>query len=467
MEKKTMSEVQQSNTEYQWTDDGLPDSTHSKELMQRYAVSSVEYYQDAKDRIPAGLIAGVTFNLSCAVWGPLWAASRRLWLLCWCIAGLEVLALIKIGRAIWESPLGIEPEALAIGAALFCAERIAFGFYANHFFFQRFAKWRAHQYMQSGLSVGLAIWTFVLLGFMYGVMVYRFSFPDVAPIITKFPTDRRIALETARAIDALVDDMTVRFSVFFDGVTAVIRTILNSMKTLFIKMPWPVTGLLMLLAAWRAGGMKVALFTLGAILYLGIFGFWDKAMDTLSLVTGSVVICVVVGSPVGVWAAKNARVNAIVTPILDLMQTMPSFVYLIPAIAFFSVGRTPAVLATVVFAMPPMIRLTTLGIKQVPKNVRESALAFGATPAQLLFKVELPLALPSLMAGINQTVMMSLSMVVIAALIGAGGLGFEVYFALQQVEAGKGLLAGLAIVVCAMVIDRIIQSSRIQRKATG
>jgi glycine betaine/proline transport system permease protein len=139
------------------------------------------------------------------------------------------------------------------------------------------------------------------------------------------------------------------------------------------------------------------------------------------------------------------------------MQTMPSFVYLIPAIAFFSVGKPPAVLATVVFAMPPMIRLTTLGIQQVSPSVIEAMLAFGASPRQILFKAELPLATPSIMAGINQSIMMSLSMVVVAALIGAGGLGYDVLFSLQHLEAGKGLLSGLAIVLCAMILDRIIQ----------
>ena len=163
--------------------------------------------------------------------------------------------------------------------------------------------------------------------------------------------------------------------------------------------------------------------------------------------------------------AREATVAAqqaysIVKPILDFMQTMPSFVYLIPAIAFFSIGKPPGVLATVIFAMPPMIRLAALGIQGVPGHVTEAAIAFGASPRQLLFKVELPLAVPSIMTGINQTIMMSLSMVVVAALIGAGGLGYDVLFALQHVEAGKGILAGIAIVFCAMILDRIIQGSR-------
>jgi glycine betaine/proline transport system permease protein len=420
-----MSDSQSTYSDYRWEESTSSDLAFSKEALQRYAVSSVDYYERAKERLSNGLLAGITFNWSCALFGPYWAASRRLWALCWAIALFDALVLILFGRAAWHAPTA-DQGSMWIAVTLLIVERTAWGCVANLVFFHRFSKWRSNQRLGAGVSLSLAGAAFVLIGFMSAMLVYRFSATDVAPFIEKFPTDRNIALQSARAIDDFV-----------------------------------------LLAAWRAGGVKVALFTAAAILYLGLFGFWTDAMDTLSLVAGSVVICIVIGTPIGIWSAKSDRVNAIVTPILDLMQTMPSFVYLIPAIAFFSVGRTPAVIATVVFAMPPMIRLTTLGISQVPANVKESALAFGATPAQLLFKVELPLSLPSLMAGVNQTVMMSLSMVVIAALIGAGGLGFEVLFALQQVDAGKGLLSGLAIVVCAMVVDRIIQGSRIRQRTAG
>jgi glycine betaine/proline transport system permease protein len=461
-----MSDSQSTYSDYRWEESTSSDLAFSKEALQRYAVSSVDYYERAKERLSNGLLAGITFNWSCALFGPYWAASRRLWALCWAIALFDALVLILFGRAAWHAPTA-DQGSMWIAVTLLIVERTAWGCVANLVFFHRFSKWRSNQRLGAGVSLSLAGAAFVLIGFMSAMLVYRFSATDVAPFIEKFPTDRNIALQSARAIDDFVLALTVEFGVFFDAVTAVMRTILKALKTLFIGIPWPVMAIFMLLAAWRAGGVKVALFTAAAILYLGLFGFWTDAMDTLSLVAGSVVICIVIGTPIGIWSAKSDRVNAIVTPILDLMQTMPSFVYLIPAIAFFSVGRTPAVIATVVFAMPPMIRLTTLGISQVPANVKESALAFGATPAQLLFKVELPLSLPSLMAGVNQTVMMSLSMVVIAALIGAGGLGFEVLFALQQVDAGKGLLSGLAIVVCAMVVDRIIQGSRIRQRTAG
>jgi len=177
-------------------------------------------------------------------------------------------------------------------------------------------------------------------------------------------------------------------------------------------------------------------------------------------VGAATVICILLGVPLGIWCAKRARAYAALRPVLDVMQTLPSFVYLIPAIAFFGVGKPPGIIATVIFALPPMVRLTVLGVTQVPQSVKEAALAFGATPRQLLWKVELPLAVPSIMTGINQTIMMSLSMVVVAALIAAKGLGEDVLLALNHVEHGKGLLAGAAIALCAMMMDRVVQGMR-------
>ena len=188
-------------------------------------------------------------------------------------------------------------------------------------------------------------------------------------------------------------------------------------------------------------------------------GFWQTAMDTMSLVVAASIICILFGLPLGIWIGKSARAQAVVTPILDIMQTIPSFVYLLPAVAFFSIGKPPGILATVIFAMPPMVRLTALGIKHVPENTKEAALAFGANPRQLLTKVELPLALPSIMAGVNQVVMMSLSMVVVAALIGAGGMGFIVTEALANTRTGAGILAGIGIALLAMMIDRVVQKA--------
>jgi glycine betaine/proline transport system permease protein len=266
-------------------------------------------------------------------------------------------------------------------------------------------------------------------------------------------------VRAARAIDDALEATALGLAPLFDAITAVVRTVLGLLENVFVGLPWPVIAIVVVAAGWRAGGWRLGLFVCGSLAYLGLFGFWEAAMSTLSLVAAAVAVCFVLGLPIGVLCAKSERLWRVVRPLLDVMQTMPSFVYLVPAIALFSIGKPPAVLATVVFALPPMIRLTQFGVATVAEDVKEAALAFGATPRQLLLKVELPLAARSIRNGLNQSVMMSLSMVVIAALIGAGGLGYDVLYSLQRVEAGKGILAGIAIVLCAMMLDRIIEGA--------
>ena len=345
--------------------------------------------------------------------------------------------------------------ALGVGILAFC--RGIGGIIANRLYHDYFNKWRINQGQPCGISSKRTLIGVLLVLATYPLTIYRFSAASVVDYLETFPTSRKIAAKTAHAIDAAVDWLTISFEDLFDSITWAIRGMLDFLELLFIGTPWPVMALLLILLAWKAAGWRVVVFTASALAYLGFFGFWDKAMSTMALVGASVFICLIIGAPLGIVAAKSPKFSAVLNPMLDLMQTMPSFVYLIPAIAFFSVGKPPAVLATVVFAMPPMIRLTALGIQQVSPSVIEAMLAFGASPRQILFKAELPLAVPSIMAGINQSIMMSLSMVVVAALIGAGGLGYDVLFSLQHLEAGKGLLAGLAIVLCAMILDRIIQ----------
>ncbi len=279
-------------------------------------------------------------------------------------------------------------------------------------------------------------------------------------IVVKESTSKRpvnLNVWLSEVIDQKIDYAKAFYGYVFDEITRWLRTLLNAIEAVFVGTPWPVVAGLFLLIAYHFAGTRIALFTATTLVYLGMFGFWQTAMSTVSIVIASTIICVLIGLPLGVWVGKSRLGSAIVTPILDVMQTIPSFVYLLPAVAFFSIGKPPGILATVIFSMPPMVRLTALGIKQVPESTKEAALAFGASPRQLLRKVELPLATPSIMAGVNQVVMMSLSMAVIAALIGAGGLGFVVVDALGQSEVGRGMLAGIAIALIAMVIDRIVQ----------
>ncbi len=292
----------------------------------------------------------------------------------------------------------------------------------------------------------------------------QYSYPrnddGTRSIVVKESTSKRqvnLNVWLSEIIDQRIDYAKAFYGYIFDSITAVLRSLLNAIESVFVATPWPVTAGVFLLIAYHFAGPKVAVFTLSSMVYLGLFGFWQTAMSTVSIVIASTIICVVVGMPLGVWVGKSRLGSAIVTPILDVMQTIPSFVYLLPAVAFFSIGKPPGILATVIFAMPPMVRLTALGIKHVPESTKEAALAFGASPRQLLMRVELPLATPSIMAGVNQVVMMSLSMAVVAALIGAGGLGFVVVDALGQSEIGRGLIAGIAIALIAMAIDRIVQ----------
>ena len=261
--------------------------------------------------------------------------------------------------------------------------------------------------------------------------------------------------------------MTLTFEALFDAITLTVREMLEVLEAIFLGLPWPVVCGVTVLAAWRLGGWKVSLFAAVSLLYLGLFGYWEKSMSTLSLVGASAFFCFAIGMPLGVLCGKRPRLYDACKPALDFMQVMPTFVYLIPAVAFFSIGKPPGVLATVIFAMPPMIRLTALGIQQVPESVREAGTAFGASSWQLLAKVELPLAVPSIMTGINQTIMMCLSMVIVASMIGAGGLGYDVLVALRHLKTGEGFLAGMAIVVCAMLLDRIIQGGGRGRRAGG
>ena len=263
----------------------------------------------------------------------------------------------------------------------------------------------------------------------------------------------------SQKIEENVGYLTAFHGYIFDAATDGIRSLLKGISALFVGTPWIISGGIFLLVAHKIAGFRVTAFVAFALLYLALFGFWNTAMDTMALVLTATLICCLIGLPLGILVGKSNRAESITRPILDVMQTIPSFVYLIPAVAFFSVGKPPGIIATVIFAMPPIVRLTALGIRQVPGEIKEAALAFGSTDRQLLYTVELPLALPSIMAGINQVVMMCLSMVVIAALIGAGGMGLIVVEALANTKIGRGILAGLAIAFIAMIIDRVVQKA--------
>lgn len=258
-------------------------------------------------------------------------------------------------------------------------------------------------------------------------------------------------------IDLFVEWLMNNFKAVFDIIKVSIALVLNNFEKFLLWLPWwSVIFLVLLFSLWLAG-RRIAIFSVAGMYLILLLGLWDLSMITLSLMAVSVVISNVVGIPLGILAAKSDRFEKSIRPLLDAMQVMPSFVYLIPALMFFGIGRVPAVMACVIYALPPAVRLTNLGIRQVPAELVEAAHAFGSTQLQLLLKVELPVALPSIMAGVNQTIMMNLGMAVLAAMIAAGGLGREVLLALGQIDIGRGFVAGFCIVILAMVLDRITQ----------
>jgi len=405
------------------------------------------------------------FDIAAAAIGPLAAAARGLWVLFAVTAFLELVGLVLLGRAFWPVAADAPPRgSLWGGLTLILLARLAIGS-AIRPLSDIAARQRslavAHQVSSSTTYLGIAI---PFLIFVYGLTLYRFVVPDPVAWLAGFPAPKALAPTIASVIDDGVKWVTTNWSPFFDAITLGLRNTLNFVEIVFVRTPWPVTILVVLTLAFRLAGPRTTIFTAASLAYIGLLGLWDASMTTLALVAVAVIICVVIGIPVGVLCAKSPRLHALVEPVLDVMQTLPTFVYLIPAVALFSIGKPPGVIATVIFALPSMIRLTELGIRQVPGNVREAANAFGASPLQLLFKVELPLAVPSIRLGVNQTIMMSLSMVVVAALIGAGGLGDGVMKALQHLRTGQGFLVGFAIVLCAMVLDRMVRGAETERR---
>lgn len=278
-------------------------------------------------------------------------------------------------------------------------------------------------------------------------------------------------IDVGKYIEIGINSLEENFSGLWSAIDNIISWTVDSINDVFLVIPFYVIIILVTIGAYytKAGkksfkkeGMRDAAsltaFVILGLLLVWAMGYWEEAIQTTTLVIVSTVISLIFGIPLGIWAARSNTANAIIRPILDFMQTMPAFVYLIPAIFFFSVGNTPGVIATVIFSLPPAVRLTNLGIRNVPSDVIEAGYAFGATEKQILFKIQLPLAKTTILAGINQVILLALSMVVIASMVGAKGLGSIVYQGIQQNNIAKGFEAGLGIVVLAIILDRITQS---------
>lgn len=264
-----------------------------------------------------------------------------------------------------------------------------------------------------------------------------------------------ITTELGIYVENFVNYVATTFEKFFNLIFFIASKTINAIDDFLVWLPWWVFILIIVLLGWYFRSLLAGL-TFGFFIFLiGTFGLWEDMMTTIAIIVTSVAISLIIGIPIGIWMAFNKAVSSIVRPILDAMQTMPSFVYLIPAIFFFGLGNVSAIFATLIYAVPPVIRLTELAIRGVPKEVIESAESFGSSKGQMLRKVQLPQALPTIMAGVNQTTMMALAMVVIASMVGASGLGEQVLISINRIDIALGFEAGISIVFLAIIIDRI------------
>jgi len=272
----------------------------------------------------------------------------------------------------------------------------------------------------------------------------------------EFPEFFELPLE--KWIDGGVEWLTIEGDAFFDAIGGGLLQLLLWLEGALLWIPWYVLIAVVALVAWRVKDWRLAAGSAVGMVFIGLLGLWEASMQTLAIVLAATLLAIVVGVPIGIAMTRKDWIESLIRPILDMMQTLPSFVYLIPALMLFGLGKVPALIATFIYAVPLSIRFTNLGIRQVPADVIEAAEAFGATQQQQLFKVQLPLALPTIMAGINQTIMMALAMVVVASMIGAGGLGSEVLNGISRLEVGRGFVAGISIVILAIIMDRITQN---------
>ena len=254
---------------------------------------------------------------------------------------------------------------------------------------------------------------------------------------------------------------------FFQAIKYPVDKLLQWFGTFLTDVPPTIMVLLLCALAWQIGGRRLGLSILAALLFTGFLGVWSETMTTLSIVLTALLLAVLVGLPLGIWAARSDRAWSVLRPVLDAMQTIPAFVYLVPVVMLFGIGNVPGVIVTVIFAVPPLIRLTNLGIRQVSTEVIEAMRAFGATERQLLWKAQIPLAMPTIMAGVNQTLMMSLSMVVISSMIAVGGLGQMVLRGIGRLDVGLAAVGGLGIVMLAVVLDRLTQALSQPKRKPG
>ncbi|WP_439630317.1 ABC transporter permease [Shinella sp.] len=483
-------------------------------LVREFTRQGADHYARVFARIRSHAGFTWSFNWAAALLGPIWATARNIPVLFWLALFLETLAVAQLatgfagnlggeqrvraerlfkqaderrveaekaktaGESSADSMLrsadGLKTAAenaarqaetaeargpMLIGAGLLTLliGKLLVGVLANPLLERRFNRWRSNRTLRHGFHRAGALLAAAFCFLAYGLVAWRVAAQAPPSWLTTAPVNREWQGLVAAMLDRALDELSKSGDAVFSAITGLINIVLDAAASALTTMPWPVTMAMIVILAWQLAGNRVAIFTAAALAYLAVLGFWEKSLETVALLGTSAVLCLLIGIPLGILCGRRPAVYTALRPVLDFMQTMPAFVYLIPVIALFGIGKPPGVIATLVFGTPPVVRLTALGVQGVPASVREAAEAYGATRWFLLTRVDLPLAAPSIMAGVNQTILMCLSMVVIASLIGAKGLGEDVLNALQYAAVGQGLLAGLAILLCAMIIDRIVQ----------
>ena len=493
-------------------------STENKEqLIAEFIGSDAKYYQQQFKTIGASASFSWTFNWIAALLGPIWYGARALWSWALPLLILETFGFIQLGRALFgdlaseareritqiEGTLAFRHEQLAAaiekeaanvdvfhrtieslevaiveirlevataeasaiwvalaGVGILLIAKLLEGSMANQVLERRFSDWLSNRELSAGLHPTRTLMSVMFCLLAIAACVLQYALPNAVSWLGQFPTDPNIRLTAIAAVETFFAYVIESGQWFFDIITYGIRTVLDGLEVLFVDTPWPVIIAFIALLTWLSAGPRAAIASCAFLAYMGFLGFWDKAMTTLALLGTAACISIAIGIPIGLFCAHRPRLYAAIRPIMDFMQTMPAFVFMIPVIAFFGTGKPAAVVTTMIFGGTPVIRLTVLGMRGVPESIREAAIAFGASKWYLLRKVDLPLAAPSILAGVNQTIMLSLAMVVVASLIGAKGLGEDVLEALQYASVGQGILAGFAILFCAMILDRVIQGRR-------
>jgi glycine betaine/proline transport system permease protein len=475
------------------------------------------YYQNAFDKIGEIKSFAWIFNWVAALLGPIWYGMRGLWNWALPFVILECFGLIQIFRGLWgdlgaeardrilqiEGTLGlryqqldaaikknadnvdvfrrtikslednidaikgevVKAESTAIwillsGVAILFLVKAIEGYLANSTLEAKFSNWLSDRTIASGLTPARTGLSIAFVSIIFTASIIHYTFPTWFHWLGEFPTNRSIRLTGIVWVEGFSEFLKDTCQWFFNFITIGIRAILNNLELIFVGTPWIVIASFIILLTGLTAGIRASIFTGAFLAYMGFLGFWEKAMITLSLLGTAAFISIALGIPFGLYCARRPRFYAFIRPIMDFMQTMPAFVFMIPVIAFFGIGKPAAVVLTMIFGGTPVVRLTVLGLRGVPQNIREAAISYGASKWYMLTKVDLPLAAPSILAGINQTIMLSLAMVVVASLIGAKGLGEDVLEALQHNSLGLGMLAGFAILFCAMILDRVVQGQR-------